>query len=135
MVAELDELRTELMTEMNERTEELRTENQAQHAAVMERFDGLAASYEGVSERLESLAAATEERFDSLATTIAEVKTTNEGFKEEFRHLGLRVGQLEIRVGQINSWKMALIVGGLSGVTIVAAVAIATIAQVVINGG
>ena len=128
MVAELDALRTELMTEMNERTEELRTENQAQHAAVMEGLAGLAA--------------ANEERFDSLATTIAEVKTTNEGFKEEFRHLGVRfgllevrVGQLDVRIGQINSWKMALLVGGISGVTIVAAVTIATIAQVVINGG
>ena len=152
MVAELDALRTELMTEMNERTEDLRTESQAQHAAVMERldglaaanegvnerleslaasneerFDGLAASYEGVNERLAGLAASNEERFDGLATTIAEVKTTNEELKEEFRHLGVRfgllevrVGQLDARIGQINNWKTALLVGGMSGITVLA---------------
>ena len=130
MVAELDALRTELMTELNERTEELRTESQAQHAAVMERLDGLAASYE--------------ERFDSLDTTIAEVKTTTEELKEEVRHLGLRfgllevrVGQLDARIGQINSWKMGLVAGGISGITILAAVAIAVTVRILIvaNGG
>ncbi len=119
MVAELDALRTE----MNERTEELRRESQAQHAAVMERFDGLAASYE--------------ERFDSLDTTIAEVKTTTEELKEEVRHLGLRFGQLDLRIGQINSWKMGLVAGGVSGITILAAVAIAATVRILIvaNGG